>query len=518
MLDPHRERSVLPLAFLCALALFVASQYSLRWLPAYHDAALHWESAQLFFDRPWFPFVTEHDTGHPPLISWLLGALWHLPMSRLLAMHLLGWMAAALLCAALFDIGRRTKGLFFGLCLATLVGFHPVVLAQALQLNLDLFQVAFAWTAVAGMVAGRPWQVALALTATSLTKLNGPFSIPPLALWIGWRLLQEGSLGNARRVLAAVWPIAIPSGVFVLYHALKYRLTGHLLVSPEFQDDNLRFVGTVSEYFGRLRHALGQLLGFHNPNLMMLILTAILIVIFCVRLRGPGSVRTAWEQLQPGKSAHSDRRFFRPLLPQETLALSVLFASGHLLLWAVRRYFALVRYTMVIQPALALCLLMMAVLAFPQQWRRALWAVTVPMLLLFVLTSHPRRASFLPKAIAAQLAFPPTGIDTNHENNLELIDELDTARRALADIEQRLPPRVTIETRWPFNFFFTDPSLGMVKTPYRVVPTGGEVLFLPSASLHSTDPPPLTPRPGYQVSAIHRSERVLDVTFVRKFK
>jgi hypothetical protein len=295
---PHRERSVLPLAFLCALALFVVSQYSLRWLPAYHDAALHWESAQLFFDRPWFPFVTEHDTGHPPLISWLLGALWHLPMSRLLAMHLLGWMAAALLCAAVFDIGRRTKGLFFGLCLATLVGFHPVVQAQALQLNLDLFQVAFAWTAVAGMVAGRPWQVALALTATSLTKLNGPFSIPPLALWIGWRLLQEGSLGNARRVLAAVWPIAIPSGVFVLYHALKYRLTGHLLVSPEFQDDNLRFVGSVSEYFERLRHALGQLLGFHNPNLWMLILTAILIVIFCVRLRVPGSVRTAWQPLQ----------------------------------------------------------------------------------------------------------------------------------------------------------------------------------------------------------------------------
>ncbi len=525
--DPVWNRFPLLSAFLLASLVYVVSLRAYHWLPAYHDAALHWETAQAFFLRPLFPFVVEHDTGHPPLVSWLLSVMWHLPLPRLLSMHLLGWAAAGLLCAALFDLTRRTLGLLPGLCVAAIVGLHPVVLAQSLQLNLDLFQIAFAWTAVAAMVAGRPWLVALALTASSLTKLNGPFAVPPVALWILLQLYREQRLLDVRRLMSALWPVAVPTAAFVVYHVLKYFLTGHFLVGPDFRDENLGYVTSLADYLSRLSHSLNQLCGFGNPNLLTLILIGVLLVVVLVRsrsqafsaLRTSQLSATAPQGMEPPvrkKRHESAAHFFRPLSVQQTVELSWLVAVCHILFWTIRQYFGLVRHMMGAYPALALSVVLLAVLAFPSRKRLALAVVMVPILTLTYLATHSSRVRFLPKSIAERLYFPPTGIQTNHENSLELVDELDLARRAIADIERRFGPNVTIETRWPFQFFFKDPSFGMSKTAFQVVPSGADVIFVPGCTIDGPESEVLKAPPGYAVSAIHRSGRILDVTFVRK--
>ncbi len=525
--DPVWVRYPLLSAFLITFLLYVISLREYHWLPAYQDGAVHWDTTKDFFLRPLFPFVAEHDTGHPPLVSWLLAALWHLPLPRLLSMHLLAWAAAGLFCASVFDLTRRTLGLLPALCAAAIVGLHPVVLAQSLQLNLDLFQIAFAWTAVAAMVAGRPWLVAIALTAASMTKLNGPFAVPPVALWILLQLYREKRLFDIRRLVSALWPVAIPTLVFAIYHLLKYQFTGHFLVSPEFQDANLGSVRSMAEYLSRLWHLINQLCGFGNPNLLTAGIMFALLAVTLIRCRSTAFAKQAKVQLAavnqlPGGFRSRQKRpacaaaFFQPLCVQDALILSWLMAIGHTLAWSFRQYMGLVRYMMVVYPALALSVVLLAVLAFPSRKRLALAVVMVPILTLTYLTTHSSRVRFLPKSIAERLFFPPTGIKTNHENSLELIDELDLARRGIADIERRFGPTVTVETRWPFQYFFKDPSFGMTKIPFQVVPSNADVIFLPGCSVDGPESEVMKAPPGYAVSAIHRSGRVLDVTFERK--
>jgi len=506
-------------AFLMVLLLFLIAFHEYFWLPAYHDAALHWQSAFAFFERPWFPFVVVKDTGHPPLVAWTLAALWHLPVSKVVAMHVLSCLAVALLLSSVFDIGRASLGFAEGLCMAAIVGLHPVVLGQSLQLNLDLFQIAFAWAAVAALVAGKPVQVAVALSASVMTKLNGLFAVPPVALFLLVQLQREGSLKDVRRVAQAMWPVAIPIAVFVAYHAIKYVATGRFLVGPEFRDENLGHISSLSQYAERLGHSLGQTFGNSNPNMLILIASFVLALFLLYKVRDR-SFRVEFLKRMRQASTHPGdpvaRSFFRPLLLWETALLSALLAACHLGFWTLRQYFALVRHMMGVYPALALFLVLLAVVAFPKRRRTVLLLVVLPVLAVCYLTGHPGHSRFLPKSIAAQFHFPPSGVSTNHENNLEIIDELTQASRAIEDIEKRHGAEISIDTPWPFDLFFTDPSFGMVKNPFRIRPGNADVIFRPGCSIDGPEGKILSAPPTYKLDSVYRMGRITDATFVHK--
>ena len=522
------------LSALClAFVGFAVAQHRHAWLPAYHDASLHWASARVFFTRPWFPFVTVGDTGHPPLVAWTLAALWHLPLPRLLSAHLLAWAAAALLVASVFDIGRRAFGVGAGVAAALLLAMHPVIQGQALQLNLDLFQVAFAWAAVAGAVAGRPAVIAVALTASCMTKLNGPFAVPPLALWAAVRLGREGGWRQPRRVLEAAWPVAIPAAVFVAYHAVKLRATGHFLVGPEFREENLGFVNGAGEYLVRLAHSLRQLSGFPNPNLWIVAVTGLLLVIVVVRLRDREYRRAARSllaspppslALSPSKTpadAAAPARVFRPLTAGETLALSWLVAALHVGFWTIRQYFGLVRHFMGAYPAFCLTVVAAALLVAPWRPRRraalvAMTATVVPLVLATFLAGHPRRGAALPPRLAELFVFPPDGILTNHENSMEIVDELEAARQAIRGVADRFPPGTTVDAPWPFETFFRDPDHGLVGAPYLPRPGDAQVLFIPGCAHPGREPSEVPPPPGYQLLEVARRGRAWDAVYARR--
>src|SRR5688572_9414900 len=142
-LDAVRERLArlgtggeLALAGVLAFLVLLLAQQRFVWVPAYHDGVVHWDVAEKFHQNLGLPFVLDFDTGHPPLISYTLALLWRLPLGQVAAMHVLVWSAAALLVATVFVIGHRLVHWSVGLGAAVLTGLHPVVAAQALQLNL----------------------------------------------------------------------------------------------------------------------------------------------------------------------------------------------------------------------------------------------------------------------------------------------------------------------------------------------------------------------------------------------
>ena len=135
----------------------------------------------------------------------------------------------------------------------------------------------------------------------------------------------------------ALWPVAIPTAVLLGYHALKWRLTGHFLVSPEFRDANLGRVSGPLQYLERMWHSVNQLIGFHHPCFWMLIMTAVLTLVIAIRLREPdfaGRLRSALRVVQP---ACDPARFFRVTSVGETAALAWLMAVAHLGFWSLRQ-------------------------------------------------------------------------------------------------------------------------------------------------------------------------------------
>ena len=97
--------------FVITWLAFVGFQNRFANVPAYHDGRYWWEKVVQLAERPWFPFVTEYDAGHPPLIPWLVALLWQIPLPRIPAMHLVLWVFPALLVASVFEATRRTFGM-----------------------------------------------------------------------------------------------------------------------------------------------------------------------------------------------------------------------------------------------------------------------------------------------------------------------------------------------------------------------------------------------------------------------
>lgn len=403
--------------------------------------------------RPWYPFVDVLDAGHPPLVSWCLGLLFWLPVPRLMAFHLLSWAAAATLVSATFEIGRRHFGLGVGLSAALLTAVHPVVAAQALQLNLDLYVAAFTMLALLGAARGSPVLTGIGCVGATFSKLNGIFVLAPVTLWLVARWALEPKRAP-RALFSALLPVGVTAALFAGYHAAKLRLTGHLFATAESADANLTFVASGGEYVERLKHAAHQVFGFNNPSLWalaVLVVAAALVGLRAIRSRSFGEL---WRG--PGMGAG---------------ALLVLLFASQLGLWSLRRYPALVRYFMVVQPALYLVACAVLARALGRFTRIGLPLVAATLVLAFVAAWSPAYRRQLPARLAESLALPPAEIDTNHENSLDLVDQLETFRQAVARLDalaKAAPRAPTVAVAWPYDAYLADPEHGMTPRRYEV--------------------------------------------------
>jgi 4-amino-4-deoxy-L-arabinose transferase-like glycosyltransferase len=504
------------LAWSVAFILLVISQRGYAGFPAYHDGLLHFDVAWIFREALWFPFVRAVDTGHPPLVSWMLAWTWLLPVDRLVAMHFLAWMAAAGFVAAVFEVSRRTFGLPAAIFVAGLLFLHPVFAAQALQLNLDLFHAAFAWLAILAAVVGRVRLLAALLSLTALCKLNGLFTVAGFAVWA----LSVPALSRdwrARRVLSAFAPLAVPALVFAGYHALKLALVGHAFATPEFVDDNLRFVASPREHWGRLLHARDQIVGFQNPNLWVLRISfvAIAAAAAAVAVSGVRAVRAAAGDWLLPPSAEKGDAFYRPMSSGTALGLVLAVAAVHVELWSTRSYLSLVRYFVLVYPALYLTLAAVVSLLPPRRRGLALLTIGLPLSALFFVQSKPTLAARWFPGHTRALLFPPSRVQTNYENSLEIVDLFQVLRRTAAHLEHTAPPALRLQAPWPFSVYLSDPRHGLVREARASSSDAPEIIIETSSRHPRKEPSELAPPPGFALDHVERAGRVWMAVFRR---
>jgi hypothetical protein len=504
------------LAWSFAFALLAISQGGYSSLPAYHDGILHFDVAWALRERLWFPFVDSVDTGHPPLVSWMLAWTWLLPVDRLVAMHFLVWVVAAGLVAAVFEVVRRTFGVAAGIFAAGLLFLHPVFAAQSLQLNLDLFHAAFAWLAILAAVVGRGRSVAALLTLAALSKLNGLFTVAGFGAW-ALVVLALSRDWRPRRVLSALLPLGVPVLVFAGYHAAKLALVGHVFATPEFVDDNLQFVASLGDHWARLRHARDQIAGFHNPNQWVLraSFVALALAAAATARSGTQALRAAAKEgLLPAPGENADS-FYGPLPPGAALGLVLVVSAVHVELWSTRSYLSLVRYFVLVYPALYMTLAALVSALLPLGRRGlALLLLGLPLSALFFVQARPALAARLFPEQSRALLFPPSRVQTNYENSLELVELMGVLRRTATHLEHATPPSLRLQAPWPFSVYLSDPRHGVVREARRTSSDAPEII-VEASSLHPRAEPHEVAPPGFVLEHVERAGRVWIAVFRR---
>jgi 4-amino-4-deoxy-L-arabinose transferase-like glycosyltransferase len=502
--NPARTLPELPFraVWLLVFVAYVVFQARYWWIPAYHDGIPHWDIARAMHQAPWYPFVNASDSGHPPLVSWLLGLLWWLPFPRLMAFHLLAWAAVATLVSSTFEIGRRHFGTGVGVGAALLTGLHPVVVAQALQLNLDLFAAAFTLVALVGATRRSPTMTTIGCVGATFSKLNGIFALLPISLWLlnEWARQPKRTSNSFARAQS---PVLLTILLFAAYHGAKRGLTGHWFVTPDAVEANLTFVSSAGEYLGRFDHAWRQVFSFNNPNRFVAYALALSLAVLVLR----------------GNRAHASTS------TRAVVALLIALIVTQLALWSVRRYPSLVRYFIVLYPAFFLLTCAALATALGRFARAGLPAVLAPILLAFIAGWNPAYRRSLPPRLARSLSMPPTSVGTNHENSLDLIDQLDTFRQAVARLNLLVrteAPDARTAVAWPYDHYLADPEHQITAHPLALSPwasvsgTQAEFALLTSSGDSTRSPSRAVIPSGYQVESAFSRGRAWTVLLRRE--
>ncbi|MDK2971795.1 MAG: Dolichyl-phosphate-mannose-protein mannosyltransferase [Candidatus Sumerlaeota bacterium] len=488
-------------AWCIAFAFLAAAQGTWHAIPPYHDALTNWDAAAALGGHPWFPFLLERDTGHPPLVAWVLGVLGSLLPGRLLLLHLLSWGAGALFAASVAGVARRVAGSAGAVAAGALTLLHPVVFGQALQFNLDLYLAAFSWLGVWAAIEGRPRTLAVALTLAAFAKLNGGASLLPFVACAVWAWKQKGE--TAWR---AWWPLWLPVVLLLAYHVAKFLAVGHLFDSGEFEGGRqLALVVSPLEYARRLKHGAALTLQY-NGNLVALALLLAMGAAIGITpiLRHSFAVWLA-EPVQPHAAASMP---WQPRTRRGALLLALGMAGTHLLLHAIRERLPLVRYFMVCYPAITLLLLAAGLHLVPRRPRAGMLAVCCLLVPLLLLKVHPILSAWMPGWTRERVQNPPTGVKTNYENSLEFVDVF----ALLPEVGSGLSGQ-HVQAPWPLYRYLYEKEFGIVESELSPPPEGGEngaILVFSGTPRDRPDagPESLVPPQGYERGAVWQRNRV----------
>jgi hypothetical protein len=291
---------------------------------------------------------------------------------------------------------------------------------------------------------------------------------------------------------------------------VKLGATGHLFVTPESVGPNLTFVASTTEYASRMEHAWNQVFGFNNPN--RFVAYVLLLAVLLAALRTPRSDSDREARVRPGSDV--------------VVLLVGLFAT-QLGLWSLRRYPALMRYFIVVYPALYLVAFAVLARALERHARAGIAVVVAPLALAFVASWNPAYRRFFPAPLASALALPPNGVSTNHENSLDVIDQLETFRQAVAELDALASDAhdgATVAVAWPYDSYLSSPEHLMTSRLHVVMPwstvstaTPRPRFALATSSRDSTRTPSTTSTPlGYRQQAVFARGRAWTLLLQRE--
>lgn len=418
--------------FVAAVAVLTLLHYSVLRLPYFWDEAGYYIPAAVDFYRHGLLIPqTTMPTGHPPLLSVYLGLAWWLlgfsPLVTRIAMIVL----ATGTLAALYALGRTVARGEIAAWACILLALSPVFFAQSSLAHLDL-PVAFGTTAATLALIRRrlAWFAVLASLAV-LTKETAVVFLP--VVWIyAWRIRKE------LKPSAAAW-LTLPLAPLVVWTLYYHHATGFWTGNPSYLKYNLYSTIEPSRILVTLMRRLYQILvaGFN----WLLVGAAILGYRAAKKLSKAGADSAGFTSLSLWQSATRKDFFFLSagLTVAYTGMLSVVGGA------------VLPRYLLPIFPCFYLAILLL-VDRLPRLAMRSILVVAA--------------ACF----IAAWFINPPYPFP--YEDNLAYADFVHLHQQA-ASFLSRQPNEPRILTAWPATGELTEPELGYVKRPLRVVDLEG---------------------------------------------
>jgi hypothetical protein len=390
--------------------------------------------------------LTPHSTvsnAHPPLVmAWL--ALWwrvvgYAPGVTRTAMLVL----AAFSLLGVFRLAERVANIKVAIASTLCTALYPVFFAQSSLAQLDLAAAGLTFWALSAYGEGRTLATVLWFALAALAKETAILASFALAgweiigllagksslrnLWVDGDLFgnddRNGPASHPSRVqrIAALLIPALPLGLWYLYH---YARTGYVFGNPEFFRYNVAATLSPTRFLLALTMRLWQVAGY----LHLWVLTLAMLLAMCL--------------LPPQRDSASERS--RISIPIQ-----------------------MVFYVVVLTYVVALALIGGAVLA-----RYMLPAV--PLVIIVSISTLWRRLSFWPLAVAfVALAFVVAWFWNPHygfspEDNLAYRDYIVLHQDSERFLEARYP-MARVLTAWPASDELTQPWLGYITRPMRVV-------------------------------------------------
>jgi 4-amino-4-deoxy-L-arabinose transferase-like glycosyltransferase len=434
----------------------VALHISLLRLPYFWDEAGYYVPAarDLLLTGSLIPHSTPSN-AHPPLVMAYLALSWKIAGYAPVVTRLAMLLVAAFSLLGLFRLARRVANTEVAVASTLCTALYPVFFAQSSLAQVDLAVAGLTFWALLAYVEDRRETMAVWFSLAVLAKETAILAPAALLLWEGIaavlcsaRACPERSRRVSPAVAGATRPRsseeystklsvrrssllllpALPLTLWYGYHRLR---TGFIFGNPEYFRYNVQATMHPLRILLALLMRLWQIVGYMNLYPLTL---AALFAMWLPPLRDQGSDRTSDRTEQRPRIALSIQFVFLAVIATYVLAMAVIGGA------------VLARYMLPVVP-------LVIIVCVSTVWRRVrIWrGVVVITVLAFG---------------AAWFINPPYGFSL--EDNLAYRDYIELHQRAETFLEARYP-MARVLTAWPASGELSQPTLGYVTRPMRVV-------------------------------------------------
>lgn len=417
----------------------IALHAGLLRLPYFWDEAGYYVPAarDLLLTGSLIPHSTPSN-AHPPLVMAYLALCWRIAGYAPIVTRVSMLLIAAFSLLGVFRLAQRAANNAVAIASTLCTALYPVFFAQSSLAQVDLAAAGLTFWALLAYVEDRRVKTVIYFSLAALAKETAILAPAALLLW-GCTLcvLPAAAKAFIRRESAENPPVpfsfpkpsllllpAIPLALWFAYHRMR---TGFIFGNPEFFRYNVQATMHPLRILLALLMRLWQVVGY--MNLYPLTLAAL---------------AAMWLPAQSDQGPGKDEARPRIALDIQFAFLAVIVA--YVLAMAVIGGAVLARYML---PALPLVI----IVCVSTLWRRVRWWRGVIALAL---------AAF----VVALLVNPPYGFSP--EDNLAYRDYIVLHQRAETFLEARYP-MARVLTAWPASAEISQPSLGYVTRPMRVL-------------------------------------------------
>jgi len=412
---------------LISIGIFLLHASLLR-LPYFWDEAGYYIPAarDLLLKASLIPLSTPSN-AHPPLVMAYVALWWKVLGSTQAVTRSAMLLAAAFALLGVFRIARRAANLAVAIAATLCTAVYPVFFAQSTMAHVDLATAGLTIWGLDSYLGARNRSAAVWFSLAVLAKETA--ILTPLAL-LAWELVCPWVSRFSKQTICLRdqrWPVVVslltPVGVLALWYVYHYARTGYVFGNPEFFRYNVQATLSPLRILLALVMRLWQVFGY--LHLWALIL-----------LMGWAMTRPALRDgdVERPRIELSIQLVFGVVILTNVVALSIIGGA------------VLARYMLTAVPLVVI----LAVSTLRRRVRAWRWLVGMVC------------AAF----VAALFLNPPYGFSP--EDNLAYRDFIEMHLDAERFLEARYP-KASVLTAWPASGEITQPFLGYVRHPLRVV-------------------------------------------------